>query len=104
MTWRRSSPQARKAAAPDAAAAVGTKGAIKQKRRNNFVSHMRYSDAYFFQTICNLSNIYCGVTIKQTIIDVQEWNVPSLTSNAPHMRTTPRLNLYARTTVSVYTA
>merc|ERR1712098_54827 len=56
--------------------AVETKGAIKQKRRNNFVSHMRHGDAYFFQTICNLPIVYCGVTIKQTITDVQEWNVP----------------------------
>merc|ERR1719208_652160 len=94
MTWRRSSPQARKAAAPDAAAAVGTKGDSNYKR--DF-------DAYFFQTICNLPIVYCGVTIKQTITDVQEWNVPSLTSNAPHMRTIPPVYTYMHGRPLVFT-
>merc|ERR1712098_181915 len=63
-TWRRSSLQAKKAAAADAVAAVGTKGAIN---KTDF-------DAYFFfeqYVICQ----YIGSTIKQTFIDVLEWNI-----------------------------
>merc|ERR1712098_283693 len=69
------------------------------------MGHKRYFDAYFFQTICNLPIVYCGVTIKQTITDVQEWNVPSFNvQRTAHADNSPRLHIYARTTVSVYTA